>query len=92
MTSGFPAATNRRLNDRISGGFWLDLGEDVTETLEVIPPVEGDPVRPREIHLSGCEPITQPPALFHPIARGWAGAGLLAMVLYGMYELHLPLV
>ena len=52
----------------------------------------GDPVRPREIHLSGCERITQPPALFHPLARGWAGAGLLAMVLYGMYELHLPLV
>ncbi len=52
-----------------------------------------------------CERITQPPAPFHPIApgphaitdrvgwvaRGRAGAGLLAMVLYGKYGMHLPL-
>jgi transposase len=36
----------------------------------------------------GCERITQPPALFHPIACGCAAAGLLAMALYGMYGLH----
>ena len=38
-----------------------------------------------------CEKIAQPPAPFHPIARGRAGAGLLAMVLYAKYGNHLPL-
>jgi transposase len=38
-----------------------------------------------------CETITQPPAPFHPIARGRAGAGLLAMILYGKFGNHLPL-
>ena len=38
-----------------------------------------------------CETISQPPAPFHPIARGRAGAGLLAMVLHGKYASHQPL-
>jgi len=38
-----------------------------------------------------CETITQPPAPFHPIARGRAGPGLLAMVLHGKFGHHLPL-
>ena len=38
-----------------------------------------------------CEKIAQPPAPFHPIARGRAGAGLLAMVLHAKYGNHLPL-
>src|SRR6202007_1102703 len=38
-----------------------------------------------------CEKITQPPAPSHPIARGRAGPGLLAHVLFGKYGLHLPL-
>jgi transposase len=38
-----------------------------------------------------CEAITQPPAPSHPIARGRAGPGLLAHVLFGKYGLHLPL-
>jgi hypothetical protein len=29
-----------------------------------------------------CEKISQAPAPFHVIARGWAGASLLAMILY----------
>ena len=33
----------------------------------------------------------QPPAPFHPIARGRAGAGLLAMILSANYSDHLPL-
>jgi transposase len=35
--------------------------------------------------------ITQPPAPFHPIARGRAGASLLAMILHGKFGNHLPL-
>ena len=38
-----------------------------------------------------CEKITQPPAPFHPIARGRAGPGLLAMVLHRKFGHHLPL-
>ena len=38
-----------------------------------------------------CERITQPPAPFHPIARGRAGPNLLAMVLEAKYGQHLPL-
>jgi len=38
-----------------------------------------------------CEAITQPPAPSHPIARGRAGPGLLAHVLFSKYGLHLPL-
>jgi transposase len=38
-----------------------------------------------------CESITQPPAPSHPIARGRAGPGLLAHVLFSKYGAHLPL-
>jgi hypothetical protein len=38
-----------------------------------------------------CEAITQPPAPFHPIARGRAGPHLLAMVLEAKFGQHLPL-
>ena len=38
-----------------------------------------------------CETITQPPAPFHPIARGRAGPNLLAMILFGKFGNHLPL-
>lgn len=46
----------------------------------------------REKHsCRSCEKITQPPAPSHPIARGRAGPGLLAHVLFAKYGLHLPL-
>jgi transposase len=35
-----------------------------------------------------CEAITQPPAPFHPIARGRAGPNLLAMILTGKFCDH----
>lgn len=73
-------------------GKLVKLGEDVTETLEVIPRQWKVIQTVREkFSCRACERITQPPAPFHPIARGRAGAGLLAMVLYGKYGLHLPL-
>jgi transposase len=56
------------------------LGEDVTETLEVVPRSWKviQTVRER-FSCRACETITQPPAPFHPIARGRAGPNLLAV-------------
>ncbi len=73
-------------------GKLVKLGEDVTETLEVIPRQWKVIQTVREkFTCRSCEKIAQPPAPFHPIARGRAGAGLLAMVLFSKYGLHLPL-
>lgn len=68
------------------------LGESVTETLEVIPRQWKVIQTVREkLSCRSCETITQPPAPFHPIARGRAGPNLLAMVLSGKFADHLPL-
>ena len=73
-------------------GKLVKLGEDITETLEVIPRQWKVIQTVREkFSCRSCEKIAQPPAPFHPIARGRAGAGLLAMVLYDKYGNHLPL-
>jgi transposase len=68
------------------------LGEDITETLEVVPRkfFVKQTVRERW-SCRACETITQPPAPFHVIARGRAGPSLLAMILAGKYDQHLPL-
>lgn len=75
------------------GGIALrKIGEDVTETLEVIPRQWKVIQHVREkFSCRACERISQPPAPSHPIARGRAGPHLLAQVLYGKYGLHLPL-
>ena len=74
------------------GGKLTKLGEDITETLEVIPRQWKVIQTVREkFSCRTCESITQPPAPFHPIARGRAGAGLLAMILNGKFGNHLPL-
>ena len=68
------------------------IGEDITETLEVIPRQWKVIQHVREkFSCRACEAISQPPAPSHPIARGRAGPHLLAQVLYGKYGLHLPL-
>src|SRR6266853_6883464 len=68
------------------------LGEDVTRTLE------SEPRRWKVIETvrekfscRDCEKITQAPAPFHVIARGWAGPSLLAMILFEKYGQHQPL-
>ena len=38
-----------------------------------------------------CEKISQAPAPFHVIARGWAGPSLLGMVLFEKFGQHQPL-
>ena len=68
------------------------IGEDVTETLELIPRQWKVIQHVREKFVCrACEAITQPPAPSHPIARGRAGSKLLAHVLFAKYGLHLPL-
>ena len=68
------------------------LGEDVTETLEVIPRQWKVIQHVREkFTCRDCEKISQAPAPFHVIPRGWAGPSLLAMVLFEKYGQHQPL-
>ena len=74
------------------GGKLAKLGEDITETLEVVPRQWKVVQTVREkFTCRRCEKITQPPAPFHTIARGRAGASLLAMILYAKYGHHQPL-
>ena len=68
------------------------LGEDVTETLEVIPRSWKVVQTVREkFSCRDCEKITQPPAPFHVVPRGWAGPSFLAMLLFEKYGQHQPL-
>ena len=68
------------------------IGEDVTETLDVIPRQWFVTEHVREkFSCRSCESITQPPAPFHAIARGFAGPSLLAMMLVEKYANHQPL-
>jgi transposase len=74
------------------GGKLSKIGEDITETLEVIPRQYKVIQTVREkFSCRSCEMISQPPAPFHPIARGRSGPSLLAMVLYAKYGNHQPL-
>src|SRR6478735_1523871 len=68
------------------------LGEDVTETLEVVPRQWKviQTVRER-FSCRQCEAITQPPAPFHVTPRGFAGPNLLAMILFEKFGQHQPL-
>ena len=68
------------------------LGEDITETLEVIPRQWKviQTVRER-FSCRECETITQPPAPFHVTPRGFAGPNLLAMILFEKFGQHQPL-
>ena len=68
------------------------LGEDITETLEVIPRQWKVLQTVREkFSCRDCEKITQPPAPFHTVPRAWAGPSFLAMLLFEKYGQHQPL-
>jgi transposase len=68
------------------------LGEDVTETLEVIPRQWKVIQHVREkFSCRDCETIAQAPAPFHVVPRGWAGPSLLAMILFEKFGQHQPL-
>jgi transposase len=68
------------------------LGEDITETLEA-EPIKWKVIQTVRERFScrACETVTQPPAPFHPIARGRAGSNLLAMILEAKFGQHQPL-
>ena len=74
-------------SDRLS-----KLGEDVTETLEVIPRRWKviQTVRER-FACRACEGVTQPPAPFHATPRGLFGPSFLAMVMFEKFGTHQPL-
>jgi transposase len=82
-----PCACDHCGSDRL-----VKLGEDITETLEVIPRQWKVIQHVRErFACRACEGFSQAPAPFHAIARGRAGPSLLAMVLYEKYGQHVPL-
>jgi transposase len=68
------------------------LGEDVTETLEIVPRQWKviQTIRER-FSCRQCEVITQPSAPFHVTPRGFAGPSLLAMILFEKFGQHQPL-
>jgi transposase len=68
------------------------LGEDITETLEVIPRQWKVIQTVREkFSCRACEKISQPPAPFHVTPRGMFGPSFLAMVLFEKFGQHQPL-
>jgi len=78
--------------DCCGGSRLRKLGEDVTRTLEVIPRQWKVIETVREkFTCRDCEKISQAPAPFHAIPRGWAGPSLLAMIAYEKFGAHQPL-
>src|SRR5712671_4194823 len=76
----------------VCGGTLAKLGEDITETLEIVPRQWKVIQTVREkFTCRRCETITQPPAPFHVIPRGHVGPSLLAMILYAKFGEHQPL-
>ena len=68
------------------------LGEAVTETLETIPRSWKVIQHVREkFTCRDCEKISQAPAPFHVIRRGWAGPSFLAMLVFEKFGQHQPL-
>ena len=64
----------------------------MTETLEVIPRQWKVIQQVRETFTCrDCERISQAPAPFHVVARGWAGPSLLAMLVFEKFGRHQPL-
>jgi len=68
------------------------VGEDVTETLEVIPRRWKVIQTVREkFACRDCEKLSQAPAPYHATPRGWAGPNLLATIVFEKYGQHQPL-
>ena len=74
------------------GGALRRIGEDVTETLDYLPGRFKVIRHIREkLSCRACETVVAAPAPDHAIARGRAGAGLLAHIVVSKYDDHLPL-
>ena len=74
------------------GGTWQRLGEDVSDVLEYVPASFRviRHVRPR-MSCSCCDRMEQAPAVSRPIARSYAGPGLLSRIMTSKYLDHQPL-
>jgi transposase len=78
--------------DCCGGARLRKVGEDVTQTLESIPRQWKVIETVREkFTCRDCEKISQAPAPYHVIPRGWAGPSLLAMILFEKFGQHQPL-
>src|SRR6478735_3918785 len=68
------------------------LGEDVTRTLEAVPRQWKVIETVREkFTCRDCEKVSQAPGPYHVTPKGWAGANLLAMILFEKFGQHQPL-
>ncbi|OUK46804.1 IS66 family transposase, partial [Escherichia coli] len=76
----------------VCSGKLKPLGESISEQLDIINTAFRviETVRPK-LACSRCDHIVQAPVPSKPIARSYAGAGLLAHVVTGKYADHLPL-
>ena len=74
------------------GGAMRQLGEDVSEMLDMVPGYFKviRHVRPK-LSCGHCSRIVQQPAPSRPIARGMAAPGLLAQIIVAKYADHCPL-
>jgi transposase len=74
------------------GGALRRIGEDVSETLDYVPGRFKVIRHVREkLSCRACDTVVTAAAPDHAIARGRAGAGLLAHVVVSKYDDHLPL-
>jgi transposase len=89
---GWGLSSARSLSTGNSVSRIVRLGEDVTETLEIVPRQWKVIQTVREkFSCRDCEKISQPPAPFHPTPRGFAGPNLLATILFEKFGQHNPL-
>src|SRR5437773_6936537 len=74
------------------GGALRRIGEEITETLDYVPGRFKVVRHIREkLSCRSCDMVVAAPAPDHAIARGRAGAGLLAHIVVSKYDDHLPL-
>src|SRR5438270_9325854 len=74
------------------GGALRRIGEEITETLDYVPGRFKVIRHIREkLSCRSCDMVVAAPAPDHAIARGRAGAGLLAHIVVSKYDDHLPL-
>src|SRR5438445_12058942 len=74
------------------GGALRKIGDAVTETLDYVPGRFKVIRHIREkLSCQSCDTVVAAPAPDHAIARGRAGAGLLAYIAVSKYDDHLPL-
>ncbi len=96
LPAELPRETHRLLPAETScpacGGVLKEMGETISEQLDIINTAFKviETIRPKRA-CSRCDHIVQAPVPSKPIARSYAGAGLLAHIVTGKYADHLPL-